>query len=197
MLPDVLGILITSKCNIICRHCCNESHPKATTVMSFSDIDKLIEEAGKSQNFREIGISGGEPFLFLDLLYNICNSAAKRKLSCSVTTNAFWARSNDSAVKILGQLKSAGLSALNVSTSIFHQEFINLSKVTTAVRAALELNLAARVNYVANSASEVEFALREKLGDLTDHIKIEVMPCLPVGRGGNSMSKEEILQVRE
>ena len=61
---EVLGFIFTEKCNFRCRHCCNESHPQALLVMDVAEIAQYIQEAAGTGRLKEIGISGGEPFLY-------------------------------------------------------------------------------------------------------------------------------------
>src|SRR5690348_622726 len=95
--PEVLGVLLTSKCNFTCRHCCNESAPANTHTARFEDIARLIDESCGIPSIREVGISGGEPFLFVELLRRVVLHAAACGLQASVTTNGFWGRSRGAA----------------------------------------------------------------------------------------------------
>jgi MoaA/NifB/PqqE/SkfB family radical SAM enzyme len=87
--PDVVGILLTSSCNFACRHCCNESGPARHQTLSFDEIARRIDGARDIPSVREIGFSGGEPFLFPDLLKDAVRYAAGCGFSVSVTTNGF------------------------------------------------------------------------------------------------------------
>ena len=59
-----------------------------------------------------------------------------------IVTNAFWAKSREKAVRILGDLKNAGLSELNISCGIT-QAFVPLDNVKNANEAAAEIGLPA------------------------------------------------------
>lgn len=189
--PDVLGLLITSKCNIICRHCCNDSHPRNSKAVPFEDIAKIIEMAAEIPSIKEIGISGGEPFLFIHLLNRVIQFATSKGLTSSVTTNGFWAKSMDRAIPLLAELKASGLRAICVSTSIFHQEFIDLNTVVNAAHSALQEGLNVTINFVSTSSYSVD-DLRGGLGEISDKVDIIVMPCLATGRGAGSVQKNEL-----
>ena len=176
----MLGVLITSKCNISCRHCCNDSHPKHKGSVEFEEIRKLIDGALLVRSIREIGISGGEPFLFLELLHRIAAYAGSSGLSASVTTNGFWGAS-PGILPHLARLKAEGVRAINISSSIFHQEFLRPERLIAAVRAANAADLQVTVNVVETSSfgrAEIEAIL----GDLADVVAFVVMPLLPAGR---------------
>lgn len=59
--PNVLGLLLSAKCNISCRHCCNDSHPLHQGAVPFGQVARLIESAQDIPSITEIGFSGGEP----------------------------------------------------------------------------------------------------------------------------------------
>lgn len=191
--PDVLGVLITSKCNIVCRHCCNDSHPHNNGAVAFEDVARLIEMARDIPTIKEIGISGGEPFLFVPLLHRIVQYAAGFGFTSSVTTNAFWAKSYDRAVSLLSELKTSGLRGINISTSVFHQDFINLESVINAARSALHVGLRVTINLVSTSSFS-KGKLKTILGDLSEQVVIVVMPCLPAGRGTTDVTDEEFVR---
>src|SRR5262249_38248279 len=121
--PEVLGILLTSRCNINCRHCCNDSGTAHTGAVSFESIAHLIDSASEIASIPEIGISGGEPFLFPDLLHRVVAYAGARGYSSSITTNGFWGRST-AMPRHLELLRDEGLRSICISSSIFHREFL-------------------------------------------------------------------------
>lgn len=91
--PRVLGILLPSKCNIACRHCCNHSHPTAEHSREANELERLIDEAADIPSITDVGFSGGEPLIKRDLLLAGVRRAAARGYAVSVTTNGFWGRS--------------------------------------------------------------------------------------------------------
>ena len=186
---NVVGILLTSKCNLTCRHCCNDSHPSNTGIVRFEEAARLVDEARHLPSVREIGFSGGEPFLVMPLLLRLVQHAAGFGLTSSVTSNGYWARSSRAA-RLLIDLKDAGLRALNLSTSVFHQAFVDLGTVVSAARLACEAGLAVSINIVATSTLQVE-TVRDSFRDLGEAIEFVVMPCLPTGRAATEVTHEE------
>ncbi|CAH2408913.1 MULTISPECIES: radical SAM protein [Mesorhizobium] len=187
--PEVLGLLLTSKCNISCRHCCNDSHPANSESASLERIARLIDEASEIPSIREVGISGGEPFLYLRLLKETISYARTCGYTSSVTTNGFWG-SSPAAGRQLEELKDAGLGAVNISTSPFHQEFLSLSKILGAAKTALSVGLKVTVNVVSTSATEID-DVRGAFDELGDKVRFVVMPCLPAGRALTGVEQQE------
>jgi hypothetical protein len=187
--PEVLGILLTSKCNFTCRHCCNESEPANSETARFEEVARLIDEAREIPSIREVGVSGGEPFLFVSLLRSVVRHAAARGLRASVTTNGFWGRSRG-APRLLAELHSDGLTAVHISTSTFHQEFRGLDCVISAATIALDAGTRVTINVVATAELEPA-AVREAFGTLAERVGFVVMPALPAGRAARDVSLAE------
>ena len=189
--PSVLGLLITSKCNIVCRHCCNDSHPLNAGSVTLEEAARLIEMAHEITTIREVGISGGEPFLFIPLIRGIVQAATHAGFTSSITTNGFWGRSPEWAVPLLNELRGYGLRAINLSTSVFHQEYIARSILAKAARMGLEAGLDVCINLVSTSSLTGE-DLKSALGDLSKQVEFVVMPCLAAGRGAAAVREEEL-----
>jgi MoaA/NifB/PqqE/SkfB family radical SAM enzyme len=138
---------------------------------------------------REIGISGGEPFLFLPLLQDVVRFARDLGFSSSVTTNGFWGRSARGP-KMLEDLAASGLRAIHISTSVFHREFVAAETVSRAARMALHVGLKVTLNVVLTSTLSRR-DIEAELGDLVEQVNIVVMPCLPAGRGRTDVADFE------
>jgi MoaA/NifB/PqqE/SkfB family radical SAM enzyme len=191
MQTEVLGFIFTETCNFRCRHCCNESGPDAHATMGATEIEDHIAEAARSGRFREIGISGGEPFLFPGELLVMVQAARRNGLGSSVTTNAYWARTEQRARATIEPLVRAGLTSIAISVSSFHLEFNSVDRLLTAARAALQAGLVTRVNVVVTA----DFTLldaRSALAGIADRVTFVPMPCIPVGRAAAQVSPQQL-----
>jgi MoaA/NifB/PqqE/SkfB family radical SAM enzyme len=188
---EVLGFIFTEKCNFRCRHCCNESHPQASLVMDVAEIAQHIQEAAGTGRFKEIGISGGEPFLYPTQLAEIVRLARVCGLTASVTTNGFWGISERRALASLRPLSDEGLTSINISVSSFHLEFTTFRKLRTAARVACDLGLLTRINVVQTSDFTLAHA-REAFGELSDRLAFSPMPCIPAGRATAEVAQAEL-----
>jgi radical SAM protein with 4Fe4S-binding SPASM domain len=88
-----------------------------------------------------VSLTGGEPFLELELLTNIVEYASGKGLSTEAVTNGFWATSVEVAENILAPLVEKGLDVLNLSIDDFHQEYVPLEYVRNAYQAASKLGI--------------------------------------------------------
>ncbi len=188
---QVLGFLVTDRCNFTCSHCCNDSHPRNSSLMDIEDIYRCIDQAKESKSFREIGISGGEPFLFLKELMRIIRYAADQGFSVSVTSNGYWATSEEKAHTLLKDLYNCGLRSLNISVSSFHLKHTTPLKLRYAVNAAINLGIVTRVNCVCTETFGIDDAreLFEGVGHSVEFVKI---PLIPIGRAATSVSPDEL-----
>jgi pyruvate-formate lyase-activating enzyme len=178
--PDVLGILLTSKCNLVCRHCCNDSSPEQSSTLSIERIRQLIDEAGAVPSIRDIGFRGGEPFLFYPLLLEAVDYARSRGFGSSVTSNGYWGHSRR-APGLIAELGARGLTSLVLSTSLFHGEFVSRDAVAAAATAALDQGLEVTINVVASSSYSAEDAAAA-FEALAADVRFVVMPLIPTGR---------------
>lgn len=87
-------------------------------------------------------ISGGEIMLYekevLQLIRNIRNYF---KGDIGISTNGFWAVSEEIAVEKTAQLKKAGVTGVAVSADPYHEEFIPLDRPANAVNALVKSGL--------------------------------------------------------
>jgi hypothetical protein len=91
---------------------------------------------------RSVHIGGGEPFLDVDGLVGVIGCGLEMGVGIDyVETNSSWYSGHDEAVSILKRVRDAGLGALLVSISPFHNAFIPFYKVKGVMRAAREVGL--------------------------------------------------------
>ena len=191
-----LGLIITLRCNAECRHCFFESGPARGEVMSLVLAQRAIDEA-KQLGASWVSLTGGEPFLEIDLLSDLIQYASNAGLNTEVVTNGFWAETLQAANDKLSVLREFGLDVLNLSLDDFHQEYIPSSSVRNAFMAAKELGIkvvlmttTAKNNKItANIVPEllqddnIQVLGRPKIRD-PSALLIET-PITPIGRGTN------------
>lgn len=101
-----INLEITSRCNMSCRHCCQESYLHKKNDLSFQELILLIKEL-RSLGIRSVVISGGEPFLRHDL-FEIFNSFENNGINVSaILTNGLLLTYSRSDVKNLTAKENA------------------------------------------------------------------------------------------
>jgi MoaA/NifB/PqqE/SkfB family radical SAM enzyme len=182
-----LGLILTSRCNASCGHCSTSCGPTRTEALPRHKIFGLMDEAAALSQDEPLkfGISGGEPFLDLELLLEVI--AYGKRLGASEVTcvsNAYWATSADKARDLLTQVRRAGLDMLAVSCSRFHLEFVKVKRVERALAAAREVGLPCAVKYVRLQSDPDSAESIEAWGRQLGATRVEIISILPHLRDG-------------
>jgi MoaA/NifB/PqqE/SkfB family radical SAM enzyme len=176
-----LEIIVTSSCNIKCRHCIYDCQPTSREKLSNSVIKDLIRQAATISSFRSVVFTGGEAFLEYDILVESIALCEELGLESSVVTNGFWAQNSQITKQKLKQLK--GLRTLNVSTDSFHQEFVPVYRIRYIIESCHDLGIkcVVRFSYLNDPASELGI-IKKQLSGLEGLYTISAMPVTPFGR---------------
>lgn len=132
---QAIGVVPSLKCNIKCAHCSANAGPDRVKELGSDEVCRALDEAAKLGEIRHVCISGGEPFIYKDLI-KIVQRAGRRFPQVAVLTNCGWATDLDTAKKTLFPLADAGVKCLGVSADDFHQEFLPIQRVRNAIAAA-------------------------------------------------------------
>ncbi len=139
------GLLTTYWCNARCAFCYvwggpdqGGAMPPQDAVAYWEQLDRVAAVDGRRV---QIHIAGGEPFGDFENLLGILHSARRAGLppAQKVETNAYWATEDDKTRERLTALREAGLPRADVSTDVFHQEFVDIERVRRCVRIAREV----------------------------------------------------------
>ena len=140
--PQGMGFRLSYKCVIGCRHC-YQALPGSDVFIDKKRLLGVLEE-GRGAGMRNVGFSGGEPFLCADTVIKGIKLARKLGYdgSMGVVTNGFWGKTPKSARKVISKLAEAGLTQplgrMNLSVGEFHQEWISFSTIGNVVSAFWE-----------------------------------------------------------
>lgn len=116
--PDQIIFAPTGSCNLSCAHCRVARVPGP---LSAVDAVALLKSA-RPRGIDRVGFSGGEPFLALDFLVEVCRSAVELDfLFDRLMTNAVWWRDEGDLRAALGSLYEAGFDGtFGVSVDTYH-----------------------------------------------------------------------------
>src|SRR5918994_1953819 len=140
-----LRISVTDKCNMKCIYCMPNGNIKwidSKEILSFKEIIRIVS-IFTNLGVTKIRLTGGEPLL-RPSIENLIRDLIKIQNieSISMTTNGFLLEEK------INQLKSAGLSSLNISLDTFREErfrtlngISNLNKVLRSIQKASELGI--------------------------------------------------------
>ncbi|MCL6451396.1 MAG: radical SAM protein, partial [Acetobacteraceae bacterium] len=117
-----IGLLVTLRCPITCRHCMFECGPHRTEVIDWGLAHRVIEDSARYRLYERVVATGGEPFLYPGELAALARSARENGVGFRVVTSAFWATSKKVAKE---RLKALGRETqVAVSADAYHQEYV-------------------------------------------------------------------------
>ena len=137
-----VGMLVTYRCDIVCRHCYISCGPRRRGVAGLNLVEHLlrqIKELGLSGS--NVHLGGGEAFIYFDRIVAILEIAARLDMTplSWVETNCFWCASDGIARDRLTILKEAGVDKIWLSTDPYHQEHVPFENVKRAHRLGIEI----------------------------------------------------------
>lgn len=190
-----LGICIAEQCNAACEICCFSCSPRRRRVLSAELLADVIRQAGTLEHFVGIGFTGGEPFLFPDLLLDASRLAGGAGFPVSVNTNGFWGKDAGKARAMLADFREAGLVSLSFSADPWHQRFVPQADLLSAVRTALDLGLRVEISVLETRGSDHAAGLAAALGADADRVRMRKVPLLPAGRAASAVPEENFLRL--
>jgi len=187
------ALVITYRCNATCGHCVTSCGPHRTEALAKHDIIRLMNDAADIKDGEPLrfSITGGEPFLDFDLLRDVVAHAGRLRAWISVTTNGYWARSDDAAASKLAALHDAGLCGVAVSVSRFHQEFVPVSRVRRVLDVAARLGLSTELKGAVTRVDLEPGNALDMWKEQLDADTVEIFPVFPCIREGASLPESE------
>ena len=105
--PEEIGIDITQRCNLSCKHCYKDSGASSKSELSTKELFSIIDEASQAGVFC-LYISGGEATCRPDL-FEVVDYAREKGLRSIVTTNGAYGKD------ICDKIASAGFVKVQIS----------------------------------------------------------------------------------
>ncbi|MFL6604461.1 MAG: radical SAM protein [Steroidobacteraceae bacterium] len=188
-----LALVLTARCNASCAHCARSYGPNRSEHLDQTEIFRLMDEAAAIDDGENLyfDLTGGEPFLDFELLVATVSHGARLGAEVSCVTNAFWARTNELTRSKLETLRDAGLSALSVSVSRFHQRFVPLERARRALTVAAELGFWTEIK---GAVTRHDLQAGGALETWKDSLKAtcsSIFAVLPHIRNGETLPDEE------
>jgi hypothetical protein len=136
--PDDVGVILTYRCQSSCAHCIYNCGPKwETEAMSSDMLRQALEVMAAWPRQPQVHLTGGEPFLYFDLLLEGTRIATELGITVYLETSGSWCTDEAEAIERFQALKEAGLQFVLVSCSPFHAERIPPIRTLRAASAAI------------------------------------------------------------
>lgn len=178
-----VGLFVTYRCPIRCRHCMVEAGPQRTEEVDLEEALGWIDEiaAYRQGHVTSIAFTGGEPFLCWEKLRVLGAAAVDRGLKCSVITNAYWANSTTRTRDLLTEL---GPAAISLSTDEFHLAHIPLKNLRRVFDECMHLGIRCDLTIAYNDHSPLTTSrLVDRLLEFAPRSSIRMTRVFPAGRG--------------
>lgn len=131
------GVMLGYQCNLTCRHCNYRCRPGAGEWMTEATLDLVLDALAGERRLVDIHLSGGEATLNRDLLEMAVAKCREKEIRLSyLETNGYYGDTVDKAIKVFEPLKKAGLNAVLISVSPYHNERIPLRNTLNSLEAA-------------------------------------------------------------
>lgn len=135
-----IRIIVTYNCNFMCGNCRYKCGPYRKGIMEVNSfrnkIVKLYEDGYKDY----IIIEGGEPFLYIGMIYKYLKKIKNIDAKKYIITNGFWGNI-ETYLYSLSELKEIGLYGIIIEYDYFHSAFIDISTIKCAIEKALKNGL--------------------------------------------------------
>lgn len=188
-----LGIQLTRKCNLKCKHCCQGGLDRSAVVPQNIALN-FVKQASEIE-CEQIGITGGEVFLERDLLRVVVDECYKHNIQCTVLTSGFWGKTPQIAKSYLKEMP--GMTNLAISYDEWHAEFVSSKQVVNCLQSALDLGKKVSIcsSYLkGGKESQIDW-LKNSFGDeIIKHIDIKMQPVLLHGDAEKNFKQCDLFQ---
>ncbi len=146
MVYNELGLVITDRCNAECSFCAFGCSPAGAKVMPPELAKRMIDEAG-ALHFEMLGITGGESFLYPELMFEILEYAKQAGFKeRHVATNGFWGSWEDEKLAETAKRLKDCVDHVSFSFDSFHAEYIPVRSVWRAADALKKQGVAYKIH---------------------------------------------------
>ena len=139
------GLMLSYSCPSRCACCYVFSGPDAGSAATEMSVEQALEHwralIRLAGDRAKVHLTGGEPFADYQRLKAILQAAGAENLPGleKIETNAYWCTDEDTVRRRLRELRELGLRRLQISTDIYHQQFVPIERVRLAARVAAEV----------------------------------------------------------
>lgn len=138
------GILLTENCNAKCKMCCDSRGLVRGKTLTIEELDLILNNIRDCQSINLIGVTGGEPMLYPDLVDHIINFDYGRDVGVTIKTNGFWGGNIDKAKEFIERNKKK-IKMISFSYDEFHKEFIDIRNILNIVDIADDLEVSTEI----------------------------------------------------
>ena len=193
MKKRLLGIMLTNRCNANCAMCGLSCSPKLNGVIDETLMIEAINQAKEAEMFKQISFTGGEAFLYPELLIKGSNYAKKLGFKTSVASNGFWGSWSNGKIDAI--LSKAALDVIFFSFDAFHNEYVSQEAFEGALKACKRNKIKCEVSIGEARGKYSVNNFLKSLGKFKYFMEYSIYPFYRVGRAEN-LPKEVFYPLR-
>lgn len=129
-----IHLSVTLRCPVECGYCIRGSTKRQQPAMSLELAKEAIDTIAHPPFTAEVTLTGGEPFVELELVRDILDYAYTRKVKTSIITSAVTAHNYNKTIKTLQDLQQRALTLICVSVDDEHQKVVPLQNVANVTK---------------------------------------------------------------
>ncbi len=143
-----VGLPLTDACNARCEMCCAGRPEKQACqhTLTHDELDRVLSELKSIESIKTVGITGGEPMLFPDLVQQVCDYDFGREVKVTLKTNGFWGRDIDQAREALDRMGSR-IRYISLSYDQFHHRYVSMDAIKNVIDLAWERGYKTKFGY--------------------------------------------------
>ncbi|MEY8532601.1 radical SAM protein [Blautia pseudococcoides] len=188
------GILLTENCNARCKMCCDSRGHVRGKTLSKEELTLILENIKECKSINVIGITGGEPMLYPDLIEYIFNYNYGRKMDFTIKTNGFWGKDTEKAREFIVKYKDK-IKNLSFSYDEFHKEFIDIQNIINIINIADELEVSTEVVGCFLRSGMTPGEALDLLGDCAYKTTFAWQPVIKTGSALTSFSDDKFYKI--
>ncbi len=178
-----LSLVLTDRCTAACDFCGFSCGPDRRQVMPEELMTRMIRESAE-MGFKCLGFSGGEPFLYPELLIEGAQLAHELGMRVVIASNGFWGAWDKARIR--DTLEKIKPSTVSFSYDFFHRKYVSEEALRQAVGECRKLDINAPI-YVADMLGEYSAGrFIQSLDNLTKYgTSFKLYPAYRCGRAAN------------
>lgn len=191
---DSCGILLTENCNAKCKMCCDSRGRVVGKTLSKKELDVILSNIKECKTINVVGVTGGEPMLYPDLIDYIFNYNFDREVGFTIKSNGFWGKDKDKTKEFISRYKGK-LKNLSFSYDEFHKEYIELENILNIIKIADELEVNTEiVGCFLNDGMQPSDILKE-LGECAYITNFAYQPVIKTGSAKSSFEESRFCKI--
>jgi MoaA/NifB/PqqE/SkfB family radical SAM enzyme len=174
--------------------CCNSSGEVKGKTLTIPEIDVILKRVKEKKSITSLGITGGEPMLFPDLIEYILDFDFERKIKITLKTNGFWGGSLEKYEYLLNRATSK-LAFVSFSYDEFHKEFIDVKNIRKAVEYLYRIKIQTDLVgcFLKNSTSPAD--ILDDIGESAFFTNFLYQPVVKTGGAGLIFGDDKFIKI--